>query len=78
MTVELIPIAQQIWDAKYRLKRPDGTPIDQTVEDTWMRVATALAQAERPEDRSMWTTRFYDAMEGLDMILARCDRKVHW
>ena len=40
------PIAQQIWDQKYRLKHFDGTPIDVTVRETWSRIASALAQAE--------------------------------
>ena len=40
------PIAQQIWDQKYRLKHFDGTPIDVTVQETWSRIASALAQAE--------------------------------
>src|SRR3546814_11615456 len=31
-------IAHQIWDMKYRLKAPDGTPVDATVDDTWRRV----------------------------------------
>ena len=35
-------IAAQIWDMKYRLKRPDGTPVDLTVEDSWRRVAAAV------------------------------------
>ena len=42
----LAPISRQIWDAKYRFKRPDGTPIDLTIEDSWRRVARALAEAE--------------------------------
>ncbi len=33
------PIAEQIWDMKYRFKQADGTPIDQTVEDSWRRIA---------------------------------------
>ena len=32
------PIAEQIWDMKYRLKEQDGTPIDATVEDSWRRI----------------------------------------
>ena len=40
------PIAQQVWDMKYRLKEPDGTPLDETIEDTWQRVAGALAESE--------------------------------
>jgi len=57
-----IPISQVIWDMKYRFKLPDGTPIDQTIEDTWMRVATALAKVEKKADRTAWTSRFYEAL----------------
>ena len=39
-------ISRQIWDMKYRLKAPDGTPIDRDVADSWTRVALALAEAE--------------------------------
>src|SRR6185295_17624273 len=39
-------ISHQIWDMKYRLKAPDGTPIDRDVADSWSRVALALAEAE--------------------------------
>ena len=44
-------LSHQIWDMKYRLKRPDGTPIDVSVEDSWRRVAHAAAEAEAPETR---------------------------
>ncbi|MGR3716378.1 MAG: ribonucleotide reductase N-terminal alpha domain-containing protein, partial [Thermohalobaculum sp.] len=44
------PISAQIWDMKYRLKTPEGVALDQTVEDTWRRVARALAATE-PEDQ---------------------------
>ena len=66
----LPPISQQIWDAKYRLKGSDGTVIDQTIEDTWLRVATALAAAEKPEEQAEWASRFYSAMEGFKFIPA--------
>ena len=56
------PIADQIWDMKYRLKDADGTPVDATVEDTWRRVANALAEPEKPKNRAQWADRFYDAM----------------
>ncbi len=42
----MAPISRQIWDAKYRFKTADGTPIDRTIEDSWRRVARALAEAE--------------------------------
>ena len=42
------PIARDIWDMKYRFKDGTGRPIDASVEDTWRRVATALAEPESP------------------------------
>ena len=35
-----------IWDKKYRLTAKDGTPIDKTMDDTYKRVAAALAAVE--------------------------------
>ena len=54
------PIARQIWDMKYRLKAADGTPVDAGVEDTWRRIARALAAAEA--DPLAWEGRFHDAL----------------
>ncbi|MGB0670650.1 MAG: adenosylcobalamin-dependent ribonucleoside-diphosphate reductase, partial [Rhodospirillales bacterium] len=56
------PISQQIWDMKYRLKDAEGQAVDRTVDDTWRRVATALAQPEAEEARDLWADRFHDAM----------------
>ena len=41
--VQAAAISQQIWDMKYRLKGPDGQPVDKTIEESWRRVAHALA-----------------------------------
>ena len=41
------PIAEQIWDMKYRFKEADGTPKDVTVEDSWRRIANDLASVEK-------------------------------
>ena len=46
MTAFAAPIAEQIWDMKYRLKTPDGAPVDETIEATWTRIADALAATE--------------------------------
>ncbi len=56
------PIADQIWDMKYRLKDADGTPVDASVEDTWRRVANAVAACEEPEIREKWAEEFYKAL----------------
>ena len=55
------PIAEQIWDMKYRFKAADGTPKDITVEDTWRRIARDLAQIEDTPDT--WEQTFYEALE---------------
>jgi ribonucleoside-diphosphate reductase alpha chain len=44
----LDPISAEIWDMKYRFRRPDGSPVDETVEASWQRVAKAVAEAEKP------------------------------
>ena len=62
------PIAEQIWDMKYRLKAADGTAIDATVEASWHRIARALAGVEA--DPARWEGRFYDALEGFKFLPA--------
>ncbi|MHA7876918.1 adenosylcobalamin-dependent ribonucleoside-diphosphate reductase [Roseivivax sp.] len=61
MTRFAAPIAEQIWDMKYRLKDADDSPIDASVEDTWHRIAKSLAEVE--SDPKAWEPRFYEALE---------------
>ena len=56
----IAPISRQIWEAKYRLKTADGIAVDQDIEDSWRRVARALALAEREPAR--WEAPFYEAL----------------
>ena len=62
------PIAEQIWDMKYRLKASDGTPIDGSVEDSWRRIARALAEVE--SEPAVWEERFYEALEDFKYLPA--------
>ena len=62
------PIAAQIWDMKYRFKEADGTPRDVTVEDTWRRIARALAEVE--EHPKVWEDKFYTALEDFKYLPA--------
>ena len=62
------PIAEAIWDMKYRFKEADGTPIDGSVEDTWRRIARALAEVEA--DPAKWEAEFYAALEGFRFLPA--------
>lgn len=62
------PIAEQIWDMKYRFKDADGTVRDKTVQDTWRRIACDLAQVET--DKTKWEERFYSALEDFKFLPA--------
>jgi ribonucleoside-diphosphate reductase alpha chain len=55
------PLAYQIWDSKYRLRVGDRV-FDDTVVDTWRRVATALAEAEIIEQVA-WQRRFFRTLD---------------
>ncbi len=60
MTRFAAPISEQIWDMKYRLKTAEGVAVDGSVEDTWRRIARALAAVEA--EPAVWEGRFYDAL----------------
>ena len=68
MTRFAAPIAESIWDMKYRFKEADGTPIDSSVEDTWRRIARALASVEK--DAEGWEEQFYSALEDFKYLPA--------
>ncbi|MDO5706273.1 MAG: adenosylcobalamin-dependent ribonucleoside-diphosphate reductase [Paracoccus sp. (in: a-proteobacteria)] len=68
MTRFAAPIAEQIWDMKYRLRDAEGQPIDQSVEDSWRRVARDLASVET--DPAAWEDRFYAALEDFKFLPA--------
>jgi len=51
-----------IWDKKYRLVSKSGDPIDKSMDDTYCRVARALADVEAPEQREHWYERFLWAL----------------
>lgn len=55
------PLAGEIWSSKYRFA-PQGGHGDQVVEDTWRRIARAVAEAEDPELRAPVEAEFYDAL----------------
>ena len=63
--VDAIPFQEaslDIWDKKYRLTAKDGTPIDKTMDDTYKRVARALADVEREDSREQWYEKFLWAL----------------
>ncbi|MEM7172608.1 MAG: adenosylcobalamin-dependent ribonucleoside-diphosphate reductase [Pseudomonadota bacterium] len=68
----LSSLSQRIWDLKYRLKDDDGAALDLTIEDSWRRMAHALAapEAASPEGAAVWENRFYDALKNFTFLPA--------
>lgn len=60
------PIAEQIWNMKYRFKTEDGG--DASVEDSWRRIARALAVLEAEPE--VWEDRFFHALEDFKFLPA--------
>ena len=61
---EISAISQRIWREKYQLRGVDGASVDETIEDSWQRVAQAAAAAERGRKavKTRYAQVFYDAM----------------
>jgi ribonucleoside-diphosphate reductase alpha chain len=51
-----------IWDKKYRLKSKDGKIIDDTMDETYQRVARALAEVEDKDKQEHWYEQFLWAL----------------
>lgn len=62
------PISEEIWGMKYRLKELDGTIRDLTVQDTWTRIAKALAACE--SEPEVWWPKFYDVLSDFKFLPA--------
>ncbi len=62
VNVDYQPASLDIWDKKYRLKDISGQPIDLKVEDTFKRVAKALAKVENSDIQDKWEKEFFWAL----------------
>ncbi len=62
--IELQSASLDIWDKKYRLKTKDGQALDETINDTYTRVARALSEVEKTEEkREEWSKKFLWALK---------------
>lgn len=71
--MERSEIATWAWDEKYRFKRGTGSDrviVDTTIEDTWRRIAKALAWAEKSSIREICQSQFYAALEDFKFLPA--------
>ena len=64
------PISRQIWNQKYRFPGSPERAGDNCIEDTWRRVAKALAAAELPDLRPRFEDEFYRALENFRFLPA--------
>ena len=62
VTVGFQEASIDIWDKKYRLKSKTGEVVDETMDDTYKRVARALADVEPEGDRERWCEQFLWAL----------------
>lgn len=60
--VPLQPASLDIWALKYQLKSFGGEEVDKSINDTYKRVAKALASVEMPSQRTKYEELFYQAM----------------
>jgi ribonucleoside-diphosphate reductase alpha chain len=62
VTIPFQEASIDIWDKKYRLKSKGGEVIDETMDDTYQRVARALADVEAEPERERWFEQFLWAL----------------
>ncbi|WP_241242281.1 adenosylcobalamin-dependent ribonucleoside-diphosphate reductase [Thalassotalea sp. G2M2-11] len=60
--VQLQAASLDIWDKKYRLKDKTGQPQEHSIEETFTRVANALADIE-PKQKKQWREKFLWALK---------------
>lgn len=63
LDLELQAASLDIWDQKYCLKDNQENPVDQSVQDTYERVAKALSNIEPAKKRKGWHEKFLWALE---------------
>jgi ribonucleoside-diphosphate reductase alpha chain len=61
-TIPFQEASLDIWDKKYRLTTKEGQPLDRTMDETYQRVARALAEVEPEQVREHWYQRFLWAL----------------
>ena len=60
--IKIQDVSLDIWDKKYRLKSKQGEHVDKDIDDSFMRVARALADVEIPAKREEWYEKFLWAL----------------
>lgn len=66
--MDLTGIRKTVFLDRYAKKDATGTPIEQTPEEMWRRVAAAVAAVEKGGKRQFWENQFYGAMENFVFV----------
>jgi ribonucleoside-diphosphate reductase alpha chain len=72
--IEFQPASLDIWDAKYRLTAKDGEKIDGSIDDTYRRVAKALANVEVESKREHYFKEFLWALRSGGTVWEAAER----
>lgn len=62
----LSDISRHIWNTKYRYRLGEVYQ-DQSIEDTWLRVAESTSQAER-KDQEVWVKKYYEILKDFTFL----------
>jgi ribonucleoside-diphosphate reductase alpha chain len=62
-------ISREIWEMKYRYTPEEGTA-EASIEDSWRRVAHAIAMAEPESNQSHWAETYYNILEDFRFLPA--------
>jgi len=60
-------ISSKVWDLKYRYRLQDKI-LDRNIEDTWQRVAKAVAKAEPLKERAHWQKQFHSILQNFRFL----------
>ena len=60
------PLSERIWQCKYCYYL-DDEQCDKNIEETWIRLATAIAQVEEKE-QNLWQKKFYSLLENFKFL----------
>jgi len=63
-------IREKVFLDRYALKGKKGELLEHKPEEMWKRVATGIAQTEKPAKRRFWAKKFYKAMEDFKFVPA--------
>ncbi len=68
MAQQLDGLREKVFLDRYALKDKDGSLLEKTPEEMWIRVSRGIAQNEKKKDRIKWEKAFYDVMNDFKFV----------